>query len=351
MKQKSVHMKANKGYIYGCALAGIIVVLMAANLAFGSVDIPLKAVGNILFGGEVEKESWQFIVWESRVPQCITALLCGAALSASGLMLQTVFSNPLADSSILGISSGASLGVALVLLAGGGSIVAGEFALSGFLSVVAGAFAGAVLVMAVIMFLSVVIKNNVMLLIAGIMIGYVVSSVISLLNFFSTAEGVHSFVIWGMGNFGGVSMAQLPGFSIVTLLGLLVAILLIKPLNALLLGTRYAENLGINIRRIRNWLLLATGLLTAVTTAFCGPVAFIGLAVPHMARLMLGTSNHNSLMPVTLLTGSAVALLCNLICILPREAGIIPLNAVTPLLGAPVIIYVIVNQRKIQYFN
>lgn len=351
MKQKSVHMKANKGYIYGCALAGIIVVLMAANLAFGSVDIPLKAVGNILFGGEVEKESWQFIVWESRVPQCITALLCGAALSASGLMLQTVFSNPLADSSILGISSGASLGVALVLLAGGGSIVAGEFALSGFLSVVAGAFTGAVLVMAVIMFLSVVIKNNVMLLIAGIMIGYVVSSVISLLNFFSTAEGVHSFVIWGMGNFGGVSMAQLPGFSIVTLLGLLVAILLIKPLNALLLGTRYAENLGINIRRIRNWLLLATGLLTAVTTAFCGPVAFIGLAVPHMARLMLGTSNHNSLMPVTLLTGSAVALLCNLICILPGEAGIIPLNAVTPLLGAPVIIYVIVNQRKIQYFN
>lgn len=351
MKQKSVHMKANKGYIYGCALAGIIVVLMAANLAFGSVDIPLKAVGNILLGGEVEKESWQFIVWESRVPQCITALLCGAALSASGLMLQTLFSNPLADSSILGISSGASLGVALVLLAGGGSIVAGEFALSGFLSVVAGAFAGAVLVMAVIMFLSVVIKNNVMLLIAGIMIGYVVSSVISLLNFFSTAEGVHSFVIWGMGNFGGVSMAQLSGFSIVTLLGLLVAILLIKPLNALLLGTRYAENLGINIRRIRNWLLLATGLLTAVTTAFCGPVAFIGLAVPHMARLMLGTSNHNSLMPVTLLTGSAVALLCNLICILPGEAGIIPLNAVTPLLGAPVIIYVIVNQRKIQYFN
>lgn len=344
-------MKANKGYIYGCALAGIIVVLMAANLAFGSVDIPLKAVGNILFGGEVEKESWQFIVWESRVPQCITALLCGAALSVSGLMLQTVFSNPLADSSILGISSGASLGVALVLLAGGGSIVAGEFVLSGFLSVIAGAFVGAVLVMAVILLLSTVIKNNVMLLIAGIMIGYVVSSVISLLNFFSTAEGVHSFVIWGMGNFGGVSMAQLPGFSIVTLLGLLVAILLIKPLNALLLGTRYAENLGINIRRIRNWLLLATGLLTAVTTAFCGPVAFIGLAVPHMARLMLGTSNHNSLMPVTLLTGSAVALLCNLICILPGEAGIIPLNAVTPLLGAPVIIYVIVNQRKIQYFN
>ena len=323
----------------------------ANGLIFGSVDIPMKAVANILFGGEVEKDSWQFIVWESRVPQCITALLCGTALSASGLMLQTVFSNPLADSSILGISSGASLGVALVLLAGGGSIIAGEFVLSGFLSVVAGAFAGAALVMAIILSLSAIIKNTVMLLIAGIMIGYVVSSIISLLNFFSTAEGVHSFVLWGMGSFGGVSMKQLPGFSIITLLGLLIAVLMIKPLNALLLGIRYAENLGVNIRRVRNWLLIATGLLTAVTTAFCGPIAFIGLAVPHMARLMLGTSNHNMLMPVTLLTGSAVALLCNLICILPGEAGIIPLNAVTPLLGAPVIIYVIINQRKIQYFN
>lgn len=344
-------MKTNRGYIYGCVLAVMIVLLMAANLVFGSVDIPVKAVANILFGGEVEKDSWQFIVWESRVPQCITALLCGTALSASGLMLQTVFSNPLADSSILGISSGASLGVALVLLAGGGSIIAGEFVLSGFLSVVVGAFAGAALVMAIILSLSAIIKNTVMLLIAGIMIGYVVSSIISLLNFFSTAEGVHSFVLWGMGSFGGVSMKQLPGFSIITLLGLLIAVLMIKPLNALLLGIRYAENLGVNIRRVRNWLLIATGLLTAVTTAFCGPIAFIGLAVPHMARLMLGTSNHNMLMPVTLLTGSAVALLCNLICILPGEAGIIPLNAVTPLLGAPVIIYVIINQRKIQYFN
>lgn len=190
-----------------------------------------------------------------------------------------------------------------------------------------------------------------MLLIAGIMIGYVASSVISLLNFFASAEGVQSFVIWGLGSFGGVSLKQLPAFSIMALTGLLFAVLLIKPLNALLLGSRYAENLGINTRRVRNILLAATGLLTAVTTAFCGPVSFIGLAVPHMARLMLGTSNHNSLMPVTLLAGSAVALLCNLICILPGDSGVIPLNAVTPLLGAPVIIYVIINQRKIQYFN
>lgn len=340
-----------KGYLYGSILVVVILMLAAANLLFGSVDIPAQAVINILAGREVERETWHFIVWESRFPQCITALLCGAALSASGLMLQTVFNNPLADTSILGISSGASLGVALVMLAGGGTIAAGAFTLSGFFSVIMGAFAGAALILGLILFLSTLIKNNIMLLIAGIMIGYVTSSLISLLNFFATAEGVQSYMIWGLGNFGGVSLRQLPAFSAMTLVGLVVSILLIKPLNALLLGTRYAENLGINIRRIRNILLAATGLLTAVTTAFCGPVAFIGLAVPHMARLMLGTSNHNSLMPVTLLTGSAVALLCNLICILPGETGIIPLNAVTPILGAPVIIYVIINQRKIQYFN
>lgn len=341
----------HKGYVYGSILIGLIALLMAANLFLGSVDIPAQAVIDILLGKDTARETWNFIVWESRFPQCITALLCGAALSASGLMLQTVFNNPLADTSILGISSGASLGVALVLLAGGGSVAAGSFTLSGFFSVVVGAFAGATLVLGLILFLSTLIKNSVMLLIAGIMIGYVASSVISLLNFFASAEGVQSFVIWGLGNFGGVSLKQLPAFSIMALAGLLFAVLLIKPLNALLLGSRYAENLGINTRRVRNILLAATGLLTAVTTAFCGPVSFIGLAVPHMARLMLGSSNHNSLMPVTLLAGSAVALLCNLICILPGDSGVIPLNAVTPLLGAPVIIYVIINQRKIQYFN
>ena len=336
-----------KGFIYGGILAVIILLLMAGNLFLGAVSIPASAVCDILMGNEVEKASWSFIVWESRFPQCITALLCGAALSVSGLMLQTVFSNPLADPSILGISSGASLGVALVMLAGGGTIVTGAFTLSGFLSVIVGAFAGASVVMGLILFLSTLIRNSVMLLIAGIMIGYITSSAISLLNFFATAEGVHSYMIWGLGNFGGVSLQQLPVFSAVTLLGLFTAVLLIKPLNALLLGPRYAENLGVNIRRIRNLLLSATGLLTAVTTSFCGPVAFIGLAVPHIARLMLGTSNHNSLLPVTLLTGSAMALLCNLICVLPGEAGIIPLNAVTPILGAPVIIYVIINQRKL----
>ena len=341
----------HKGAIYSGGLGILILFLAAANLLLGSVDIPPADVVRILLGGDSGKDTWDFIVWESRFPQCVTALLCGASLSASGLMLQTVFNNPLADSSILGISSGASLGVALVMLAGGGTLATGAFSLSGFATVVVGAFVGAVGVLGIILLLSTVIKNNVMLLIAGIMIGYVASSLISLLNFFSSAEGIRSYTIWGLGNFGGVSLEQLPAFALTSIAGLLVALLLIKPLNALLLGPRYAENLGVNIRRVRNLLLAATGILTAVTTAFCGPVSFIGLAVPHIARLLLGTSNHNLLMPVTLLVGGAVALLCNLLCMLSGEHGLIPLNAVTPILGAPVIIYVIVNQRKIQYFN
>ena len=341
----------NKGTKYSLALTALILVLIAANLFFGSVDIPAEAIFSILTGGEVEKASWSFIVWEARVPQALTALLCGAALAGSGLMLQTAFNNPLAGPSILGINSGASLGVAMVMLLGGGTLATAGITLSGFLSIVLGAFIGSMVVMGIILFFSTLIKSNIMLLITGIMIGYITSSAISLLNFFATAEGVHSYMIWGMGNFSGVSLEQMPYFASFTLAGLVLAILLIKPLNALLLGNRYAENLGVNIKRTRNLLLIATGILTAVTTAFCGPVSFIGLAVPHIARLLLGTSNHNSLMPVTLLSGSAVALLCSLVCILPGESGIIPLNAVTPVLGAPVILYVIVNQRRIQYFN
>ena len=342
---------SNKGTKYSLALTALILVLVAANLFFGSVDIPAEAVIRTLLGQDVEKASWSFIIWEARIPQAITALLCGAALAGSGLMLQTAFNNPLAGPSILGINSGASLGVAMVMLLGGGTIATAGVTLSRFFSIVLGAFIGSMVVMGVILFFSTLIKSNIMLLITGIMIGYITSSAISLLNFFATAEGVHSYMIWGMGNFSGVSLEQMPYFASFTLIGLMLAILLIKPLNALLLGNRYAENLGVNIKRTRNLLLIATGILTAVTTAFCGPVSFIGLAVPHIARLMLGTSNHNSLLPVTLLTGSAVALLCSLICILPGESGIIPLNAVTPVLGAPVILYVIVNQRRIQYFN
>lgn len=191
-----------------------------------------------------------------------------------------------------------------------------------------------------------------MLLIVGIMISYLSSSVISLLNFFSTQEGVHSYVIWGLGNFSGVTTDSLPAFSIIIIAGMVWAMLMAKPLNALLLGTRYAENLGVNIRRTRNELLLITGILTAAATAFCGPIAFVGLVVPHIARLLLNSSNHNILLPATVLAGADIALLCQLISVLPASSiGIIPINAITPAIGVPVIIYIILNREKIQYFN
>jgi iron complex transport system permease protein len=185
-----------------------------------------------------------------------------------------------------------------------------------------------------------------MLLIIGIMVGYISNSAISLLNFFATDEGVKSYMVWGLGSFGGVSMANMPVFASVTMIGILGALVLIKPLNALMLGEQYAENLGVNIIKVRNWLLIVTGLLTAITTAFCGPVAFIGLAVPHIVRLLITTDNHRQLLPATLLCGAVVALICNLICYLPGEHGVIPLNAVTPLIGAPVIIYVIARKKS-----
>ena len=259
-------------------------------------------------------------------------------------MLQTAFRNPLAGPSILGINSGASLGVAIVMLFLGGTISAGGYSVGGYVAVMAAAFAGSMLIMGLLLLFSSWLKNDLMLLITGIMVGYMTSSVISLLNYMSSADGVQSYVMWGMGNFNGVSLSRLPLFALITLAGIVMALLLIKPLNIILLGSNYARNLGISMRRVRNLLLLATGLLTAVITAYCGPISFIGLAVPHIARLLFRTDNHRVLMPATLISGAIVALGCNLVCVLP-ESTILPINAVTPLVGAPVILYVILRER------
>ena len=330
----------------------LIAALFALSMVIGAVQIPLCQVVRILFLPETQlqadasiKPSWIYIVMQSRLPQAITAMLCGASLAVCGLMMQTAFHNPLAGPSVFGINSGASLGVALVMLLLGGSVVTGSFSLTGFFAVLTAAFVGAMAVMALILLFSTMVRNNVMLLIIGIMIGYLSNSAISLLNFFATEQGVQSYMIWGLGNFGGVSMSQMPLFALTTIAGLLAAMALVKPLNALLLGEQYAENLGFNTQRVRNQLLFVTGLLTAVTTAYCGPVVFIGLAVPHVARLLLGTDNHHYLMPATILTGAAVALLCNIICVSPGAKGVIPLNAVTPILGAPVILYIILRRK------
>lgn len=326
-------------------IAVSILLLFGLNLTTGSVLIPFTDVLDILCGRFAGKESWQYIILENRLPQALTALLCGASLSVCGLMLQTAFRNPLAGPDVFGISSGAGLGVALVMLLLGGTVSTSLFTVSGFLAILTAAFLGAITVTALILFLSTLVRNSVLLLIVGIMVGYVSSSAVSLLNFFASEEGVKSYMVWGMGNFGGVSMSHIPLFSLLCLVGITAALLLVKPLNILLLGPQYAESLGISTRRLRNLLLLIVGLLTAITTAFCGPISFIGLAIPHIARLLFRTDNHQVLLPGTVLTGAAIALLCNFICFLPGEMGVIPLNAVTPLIGAPVIIYVIIQRR------
>ena len=304
----------------------------------------------ILSGNSADSssETFRYIVLESRLPQAITALLSGAALATSGLLLQTAFRNPLAGPDVFGISSGAGLAVAVVMLAFGGTISLGDWgmgfldtadvvAVGGFLAILLAAFVGAMLVMGVITFFSAIVRSHTVLLIIGLMIGYLASSAISLLNFFSTAEGVKSYMVWGMGSFGNVSMGEVRWFIPIAILGLLASLLLIKPLNALLLGEQYAENLGFRIRRLRIALLVVTGLLTSVVTAFCGPT-------PHIARLVIGTENHRRLLPATMLLGSVLALLCNLLCTQPSDGGIIPLNAITPLFGAPVIIYVLIRK-------
>ena len=327
-------------------LAVLMVLFSIANVLWGSLDIPIKDVWQILCGNEIEGHpAWSIIVLQGRVPQMLTALLTGTALGTCGLLLQTAFRNPLAGPSILGIDSGANLGVAIVLLLLGGTASIGSLTIGGHLLVVVAAMVGALTIMALLMLLSRLLRSQVMLLITGVIISYVTGSVIQLLNYSATEQGVHSFVIWGMGNFASVGIERLPIFCTLSCIGLLLALLLIKPLDALLLGDRYAENLGIRIGRVRQMLLLVTGLLTATTTAFCGPISFIGLAVPHLARLTLGTSYHRMLMPATMLIGANLTLACNLLSTLPRDGSIIPISVITPLIGAPVVLHVILKNK------
>ena len=334
--------KCLSGRVILC-IAGValLLLLFCANIFWGSVNIPFAAVADILAGGDGGNEGWRLIVVEMRLPQAVTALLAGMSLAVAGLLLQTLFNNPLAGPEVLGINSGAGLGVAVVML-----LLQGATGVGGFFAALSGAFLGALLIIAVVLFLSHLLASNIYLLITGLAISYLASSVVSVLNYFSTAEGVHSYLIWGMGGFGGVSVDLLPLYSAVLLPMIIGALLLVKPLNVILLGDVYARNLGVNTKRLRAAMLLIVGVITATVTAFCGPVAFIGLAVPHIARLVVNTANHRVLLPVTLLVGGSVALLCNLLCQLPGESGLLPLSAVTSLIGAPVIIYVVLKERS-----
>lgn len=318
------------------------------NLVLGSVSIPLRAVWNILWGTGNESVIWQNIIWKSRVPQALTALVAGAGLSVSGLQMQTVFRNPLAGPSVLGISSGASMGVAFVVLLSGslGGVALSKLGFMGEIALTIAAIAGSLSIMALIVFVSQKVRGNVTLLIIGVMIGYIANAVIGVLKFFSVEEDIRAYVIWGLGSFARVSGDQMTLFICIMVVLLPLSFLLVKTLNLLLLGDAYARNLGLNIKRARLLVITCSGILVAIVTAYCGPIIFLGLAVPHLCRGMFRTSDHRILMPASLLAGASLALVCNLIARMPGFEGALPVNSVTALVGAPVVMSVLFNKRR-----
>lgn len=317
------------------------------NLAIGSVYIPFKDVVSILFAGDVHSEVWTNIVKMTRLPQTLTAMACGAGLSVAGLEMQTVFHNPLAGPSVLGISSAASLGVAFVVLLSGsiGGGLMTRFGVMGNAALTLSAIMGAMSVMLLIVFLSQKLENNVTLLIVGVLIGYIASAIIGVLKYFSSEEDIRAYVIWGLGSFARVSGGQVYVFVGIMALILPFTMLLVKPLNILLLGEQYALSLGINLKRARLLIISSAGILIAIVTAYCGPIMFLGLAVPHICRGLFNTADHRVLLPSTLLCGMSLALLCNLIARLPGFEGALPINSVTALIGAPVALSVLLRKK------
>ena len=330
-------------------LVASILVLFLLNLFLGSVHIPMDSIWNILWGLDGDESViWQNIIWKSRIPQSLTALVAGAGLAVSGLQMQTVFRNPLAGPSVLGISSGASLGVAFVVLLSGSiaGIALSRLGFMGEIALTVAAIVGALSVMALIVYVSQKVHGNVTLLIIGVMIGYVANAVIGVLKFFSVEEDIRAYVIWGLGSFARVSGNQVTVFICIMAVLLPLSFLLIKTLNLLLLGDAYARNLGLNIKRARLQVIACSGVLVAIVTAYCGPITFLGLAVPHLCRGLFRSSDHRVLMPASLLAGSALALLCNLIARMPGFEGALPVNSVTALVGAPVVVSVIFKKRR-----
>lgn len=330
--------------LLGISIAGFFIM----NLLLGSVHIPFDEIIGILLGRNDGNVIWTNIILKSRLPQSLTAMMAGAGLAVSGLLIQTVFRNPLAGPSVLGISSGASLGVACVVLLSGsiGGVVLSKLGVIGEVTITLSAIVGSLLIMALIAFVAQKVRGNVTLLIMGVMIGYIANAIIGVLKFFSAEEDIRAYVIWGLGSFSRVSGGQTSVFIILMLVLLPMSFFLIKTLNLLLLGDLYAKNLGLNIKRARLWVIGCSGVLVAVVTAYCGPVVFLGLAVPHICRGLFHTSNHAVILPASLLGGASLALLCNLIARMPGFEGALPVNSVTALVGAPVVMWVLFNKRK-----
>jgi iron complex transport system permease protein len=325
--------------LIGLALAFVL------SVSLGSVRIPTDSVLRVLLGSEAERETWRTIIWQFRLPKAITATLAGAALAIAGLQMQTLFRNPLADPFVLGISSGASLGVALVVLAGStvGASLLGGLGLFANVGVVTAASVGSGLVFALIVLVSRRIHNNVTLLVLGLMMGYVVSAAVSILLYFSVPDQVQAYINWTFGSFGGTTWGNLQVLVPVVLMGLALAFVSVKPLNALLLGEAYARSMGVNVTHARVMIAASASLLAGAVTAFCGPIGFLGVAVPHLARSLFATSNHKVLAPACVLLGATLALLCDLATYAGKFA--LPLNAVTSLIGAPVVMWMILRRR------
>lgn len=325
-----------------------ILVFFILNLVLGTISIPVGSVWNILFGIKEESIIWENIIWKSRFPQTITALVAGAGLSISGLQMQTLFRNPLAGPSELGISSGASLGVAFIILLSGsvGGTALIKMGLFGEIAISIAAVVGALTIMIIIITISRFVRGNVILLIIGVMIGYISTAIIGVLKFFSNDEDVRAYVIWGLGSFSKVSGNQVYTFVGIMIVLIPLSFLLIKTLNLMLLGEGYARNLGLNVKQARLYVIVCSCIITAIVTAYCGPIVFLGLAVPHLCRTIFVSSDHRILMPAVTLTGASLALFCNLVARMPGFEGALPINSVTALIGAPIVISVLFGKRK-----
>ena len=328
-------------------LSGLLIILFYLNISFGSVSIPFKDIFNSIFGGNVSKDSWETIIINFRIPKAITAILVGSGLSVCGLLMQTLFRNPLAGPFVLGISSGASLGVAVLIL---GSSVFGGILLTNSLSqwsLPLAASLGAFLVLSAVIIAANRVRNTMSILIIGLMFGSLTSAVISVLAYFSVADKIKQFLFWSFGSLGNLSWNEITVFSIIYAIGIIGTIFVLKPLNSFLLGENYAKSLGINVKKSKNIILLITSLLTGVITAFSGPIAFVGLAVPHITRMLFSSSNHKILLPAVAIIGAIVLLICDMIAQVPTSEFTLPINAITSLFGAPVVIWLLVRKKRI----
>lgn len=326
----------------------LLIICFFVNISLGSISIPIKAVFESLIG-KTDNQSWQYIIQNYRLPKAFTAILVGSGLGVSGLLMQTLFRNPLAGPFVLGISSGASLGVALIILGSGllGGLSA-SFLMSKW-SIVIAASLGSFLVLLAVMIVSVKIRDTMAILIIGLMFGSMTSAIVSVLSYFSSAEQLQQYIFWGFGSLGNLSWNELFIFFCVYVIGITLSISSLKGLNSLLLGENYAKSLGLNIKKSRFAIIIATSLLAGTITAFAGPIAFIGLAIPHLTRQIITTSNHKILLPAVCLLGAIVMLICDCIAQLPTSDYTLPINAITSLVGAPVVIWLLVRKRKMLF--